>query len=87
MIQDIKEEDRGHARSVRVGLKLALKDSRLPIFALCQHFSLLSLTFQYFFPAIVGTLGFGRITTLWLTVPPWVSTSTTKALGASFANC
>jgi MFS transporter, ACS family, DAL5 transporter family protein len=87
LMQDIKEEDMRHARSVLVGMKLALKDYRLPIFALCQHLILLSLSFQYFFPAIVGTLGFGPITTLLLTVPPWVSTDTTKALSVSLMNC
>ncbi len=87
LMQDINEEDKRHAKSVWVGVKLALKDYRLPIFVLCQHFSLLGLTFQYFFPAIVTTLGFGQITSLLLTVPPWVSTNTTKALRPSVANC
>ncbi|KAF2674456.1 MFS general substrate transporter [Microthyrium microscopicum] len=72
--EDIKEDDTRHAESVWIGLKLALKDYRLPLFVLCQHFSLLSLTFQYFFPAIVNTLGYGPITTLLLTVPPWFAT-------------
>lgn len=51
------------------GAKLALKDYRLYIFLLFQHMSLLSQTFQYFFPSIVGTLGYGKIETLLLTVP------------------
>lgn len=54
------------------GLKLALGDYRLYLFVLIQHASLLSQTFQYFFPAIVGTLGYGSIDTLWLTAPVWV---------------
>lgn len=56
------------------GLKLALADYRLYLFVLLQHVSLLSQTFQYFFPSIVGTLGYGSIDTLWLTAPVWVST-------------
>ncbi|KAH8893613.1 major facilitator superfamily transporter [Thozetella sp. PMI_491] len=80
LMQDIREEDTRHARSVWVGVKLAVQDYRLPIFVVCQHLSLLGLTFQYFFPAIVNTLGFGPITTLLLTVPPWVATLLTSLL-------
>lgn len=54
------------------GLKMALADYRLYLFVLLQHISLLSQTFQYFFPSIVGTLGYGKIETLWLTAPVWV---------------
>lgn len=48
---------------------MALKDYRLYIFILFQHVSLLSQTFQYFFPTIVQTLGFSPLNTLLLTVP------------------
>lgn len=77
LLADINEEDERHSRSTMDGLKLALKDYRLYLFVLFQHISLLSQTFQYFFPAIVGTLGYGSIDTLWLTAPVWVSTTTT----------
>lgn len=73
LLADVNEEDERHAQSTIVGLKLALKDYRLYLFMLLQHLSLLSQTFQYFFPAIVGTLGYGAIDTLWLTAPVWVS--------------
>lgn len=60
------------------GLKLALRDYRLYVFVLFQHTSLLSQTFQYFFPTIVNTLGkplgLTRIEILWITAPVWVST-------------
>lgn len=69
---DVNEEDRRHDRSTTDGLRLALKDYRLYLFVLFQHVSLLSQTFQYFFPAIVSTLGYGTIDTLWLTAPVWV---------------
>lgn len=72
LLADINEEDRRHERSTTDGLVLALKDWRLYLFVLFQHISLLSQTFQYFFPAIVGTLGYGAIDTLWLTAPVWV---------------
>lgn len=79
LLADIDEEDERHSRSVVDGLKLALKDYRLYLFVLFQHISLLSQTFQYFFPAIVGTLGYGSIDTLWLTAPVWVSNPSRKA--------
>lgn len=74
LLADINEEDERHATSTMSGLKLALADYRLYLFVLLQHISLLSQTFQYFFPSIVGTLGYGSIDTLWLTAPVWVRT-------------
>lgn len=51
LIEDIKEADDQHKASVWAGVKLALLDYRLYIFVLFQHVSLLSQTFQYFFPS------------------------------------
>jgi hypothetical protein len=53
---------------------LCLTDYRTYIFILIQHLSILSQTFQYLFPFIVLTLGYGRIQTLLLTVPVWFVT-------------
>lgn len=75
LLADINEEDERHATTTVAGLKLALADYRLYLFVLLQHVSLLSQTFQYFFPSIVGTLGYGSIDTLWLTAPVWVRDS------------
>ena len=69
MLNDINESDETHSTSVWHGVKLALQDYRLYLFTLFQHMSLLSQTFQYFFPSIVETLGYGKIATLLLTVP------------------
>lgn len=60
------------ASSIKEGVMLALRDPRLYLFTLLQHASLLSQTFQYFFPTILQTLGYGNIETLLLTVPVWV---------------
>ena len=73
LLSDINEADERHSKSIWAGVKLAVRDYRLYVFILLQHISLLSQTFQYFFPSIVGTLGYGRIETLWLTAPVWVS--------------
>lgn len=75
LLEDFSEVDTYKDASVLDGVKLALKDYRLYIFVLMQHVSLLSQSFQYFFPTIVGTLGYGKIVTLWLTAPCWVSLS------------
>lgn len=74
MVDDAKESDDTKAIGLLAGLKLALEDYRLYIFILFQHLSLLSQTFQYFFPTIVNTLGFNKITTLLLTAPVWFAT-------------
>ncbi|KAF5005095.1 hypothetical protein FDECE_8415 [Fusarium decemcellulare] len=72
--QDINEHDTYGEQNVWSGVKLAVRDYRLYVFILMQHVSLVSQTFQYFFPTIVGTLGYGRIVTLWLTAPVWFAT-------------
>lgn len=74
LYKDVSEVDEQHSASVWAGLKMALKDYRTYLFLLLQKTSLLSQTFQYFFPSIVQTLGYGRIETLWLTAPVWVCT-------------
>ncbi|KAK3371113.1 major facilitator superfamily domain-containing protein [Lasiosphaeria ovina] len=74
LLADINESDAQKARTVWDGVKLAVTDPRLYLFVLLQHLSLLSQTFQYFFPSIVGTLGYGKIETLWLTAPVWFAT-------------
>ena len=80
LLADINEADENGSRdgsgrsSLWDGVRLALVDYRLYLFVLLQHLSLLSQTFQYFFPSIVGTLRYGRIETLWLTCPVWFAT-------------
>ncbi|KAI1374743.1 putative MFS transporter [Hypoxylon crocopeplum] len=74
LIKDAGEADLATASSIKEGVMLALRDPRLYLFTLLQHASLLSQTFQYFFPTIAQTLGYGNIETLLLTVPVWVMT-------------
>jgi hypothetical protein len=74
LVDDAKESDDTDAVSLLAGLKMALVDYRVYLFLLFQHLSLLSQTFQYFFPSIVATLNYGRIQTLLLTVPVWFAT-------------
>lgn len=74
LLDDINESDDAQATTIWDGVKMALKDYRVYVFVLFQHLSLLTQTFQYFFPSIVGTLGYGNIVTLLLTVPVWFFT-------------
>ncbi|OLN87986.1 putative transporter C11D3.18C 1 [Colletotrichum chlorophyti] len=74
LIKDVQEADTYGEQSMWDGVKMAVRDYRLYVFVLMQHVSLVSQTFQYFFPTIVGTLGYGKITTLWLTAPAWFAT-------------
>lgn len=54
LLRDINEADEYKDKSVWDGVKLAVLDYRLYLFVLMQHVSLLSQSFQYFFPTIVG---------------------------------
>ncbi|KAI1812730.1 allantoate permease [Poronia punctata] len=72
LLDDTGEEDVAAASSIKEGVKLAFRDPRLYLFTLLQHASILSQAFQYFFPSIVNTLGFGKIETLLLTTPVWI---------------
>ncbi|KAH9856028.1 MFS general substrate transporter [Lenzites betulinus] len=54
------------------GLIMALKDPKVPIFALMTCSQLLGLGFVNFFPTIAGTLGFSTTVTLLLAAPPWI---------------
>lgn len=74
LVDDARESDELNGVGIWAGLKLALKDYRLYLFIVFQHISLLSQTFQYFFPSILNTLGYGNIQTLLLTVPIWFGT-------------
>ncbi|GAW15115.1 hypothetical protein ANO14919_045240 [Xylariales sp. No.14919] len=74
LVDDTGEADLADSISVKEGVKMAFKDPRLYLFTLLQHVSLLSQAFQYFFPTIVKTLGFGDTETLLLTAPVWIVT-------------
>jgi hypothetical protein len=73
-LDDAMEANDTTGVSLFTGLKFAVRDYRIYFFILLQHTSLLSQTFQYFFPSIVNTLGYGHIETLLLTVPVWFAT-------------
>ncbi|KAK4945976.1 hypothetical protein LTR10_014778 [Elasticomyces elasticus] len=57
--------------SVFVGLKQALCDPKVYLLIFIQSAAVVSMSFTYFFPSIVKTLGYGRVETLFMTAPPY----------------
>ena len=74
LIHDAGEADEAKSTNLREALWLVFSDKRIYLFILLQHSSLLSQNFQYFFPTIVQTLGYGNIETLLITAPVWIAT-------------
>jgi hypothetical protein len=73
-MNDAGEADDASSNSIKEALALVFADKRIYLFILLQHTSLLSQNFQYFFPTIVKTLGYGNIETLLITAPVWIAT-------------
>ena len=69
LIHDAGEADDARSSSIKEALALGFADKRSYLFNLLEHTSLLSQNFQYFFPTIVPTLGYGNIETLLITAP------------------
>ncbi|KAL3425316.1 major facilitator superfamily transporter [Phlyctema vagabunda] len=64
-------EDGEDGQSVWVGAVQALKDPKVYMLILLQFSLLTGMAYTYFFPSIVKTLGYNKITTLLLTAPPY----------------
>ncbi|KAF2641722.1 retrograde regulation protein 2 [Massarina eburnea CBS 473.64] len=56
---------------VFIGLKEALADPKVYLLVFIQTCAVVSMSFTYFFPSIVNTLGYPRVETLLLTAPPY----------------
>ncbi|KAL4786886.1 major facilitator superfamily domain-containing protein [Aspergillus varians] len=74
LMHDAGEADDTGASSIKEALYAVFTDKRIYLFILLQHASLLSQTFQYFFPSIVQTLEYNNIQTLLITAPVWIAT-------------
>ncbi|KAI0359688.1 MFS general substrate transporter [Trametes cingulata] len=73
LAEDAGEADEDVASdSALKGLIMAIKDPKVPIFAVMTCSQLLGLGFVNFFPTIAGTLGFSTTVTLLLAAPPWI---------------
>ncbi|KFY87468.1 hypothetical protein V498_07168, partial [Pseudogymnoascus sp. VKM F-4517 (FW-2822)] len=64
-------EDGEDGESVWVGALQALKDPKVYMLILLQFSLVTGMAYTYFFPSIVSTLGYNKITTLLLTAPPY----------------
>lgn len=83
LAEDAGEADEDAAgESAFVGLKLALKDPKVGIFAIMNCSQLLGLGFINFFPTIADTLGFSTTVTLLLCAPPWIFATIVCAVNA-----
>lgn len=71
LIQDAGQVDEDDSHWT-TGFKLAFRDYRLYIFAFIFFCIQVASATSNFFPTVVGTLGFNRVNTLLLTVPPYM---------------
>jgi len=73
LAEDAGEADTdGATDSMWSGFKMAMKDSKVSIFALMSMSQLLGLSFVNFFPTLTATLGFSTTISLLLAAPPWI---------------
>ncbi|KAF8967940.1 MFS transporter [Flammula alnicola] len=68
------------------GLKLALKEPKVYIFAMISFSELLGMGFINFFPTLTATLGFSTTITLLLAAPPWIFTAILCVINARHAD-
>ncbi|KAF4472145.1 major facilitator superfamily transporter [Fusarium albosuccineum] len=54
------------------GFMSAIKDYKVWLFMLMQNMHFSGMSFNQFFPTIVSNLGYGKITSLLLTTPPYI---------------
>ncbi|KAF5348567.1 hypothetical protein D9756_009620 [Leucocoprinus leucothites] len=71
--EDAGEADKDNAEdSPMKGLKMAILDPIVGLFAIMALVQLLGLSFVSFFPTLTETLGFSTTITLLLAAPPWI---------------
>ncbi|KAF1843189.1 MFS general substrate transporter [Cucurbitaria berberidis CBS 394.84] len=72
MTEDVGEADEDSAeQSPLAGLFMAVKDIKIYVMMLTFTAYVAGLSFNAFFPTLTRTLGFGYITTLLMSAPPW----------------
>ncbi|KAJ7579925.1 major facilitator superfamily domain-containing protein [Mycena floridula] len=83
LADDAGEADKDNAEeSPLQGLKMALKDPKVWIFAIMNMAQLLGLSFINFFPTLTSTLGFNTTISLVLAAPPWIAATIVCCLSA-----
>lgn len=72
MTEDVGEADADSAEeSIFAGLIMAVKDVKIYLMMITFTAYVVGLSFNAFFPTLTRTLGFGYITTLLMSAPPW----------------
>ena len=72
MTEDVGEADEDSSeQSAFAGFFMAVKDPKIYIMMLTFMAYVVGLSFNAFFPTLTKTLGFGYITTLLMSAPPW----------------
>lgn len=85
--EDAGEADQDNAEdSPMEGLKMAIKDPLVLIFAVQTVSQLLGLSFVNFFPTLTQTLGFSTTVSLLLAAPPWILATIVCAANAWHAD-
>ncbi|KAH8114217.1 MFS general substrate transporter [Phellopilus nigrolimitatus] len=73
LAEDAGETDEDRAEdSIWLGLKLAIKDTKVLIFSVMAIAEVLGLSFTNFFPTLTSTLGYNTTVSLLLAAPPWI---------------
>jgi len=87
LAEDAAEADEdGAGDSAFAGLVMALKDPKVPIFAVMTCSQLLGLSFVNFFPTLTATLGYSTTVSLLLAAPPWIFAAIVCLLNARHAD-
>ncbi|KAG9119652.1 hypothetical protein FRC07_005238, partial [Ceratobasidium sp. 392] len=87
LAEDAAEADEdGAGDSAFAGLTMALKDPKVPIFAVLACSQLLGLSFVNFFPTLTATLGYSTTVSLLLAAPPWIFAAIVCLLNAWHAD-
>jgi MFS family permease len=87
MTEDVGEADADSAeQSIFTGLIMAVKDVKIYLMMLTFTAYVVGLSFNAFFPTLTRTLGFGYITTLLMSAPPWAFSCIVSLINAWHAD-
>ncbi|KAF1935439.1 MFS general substrate transporter [Clathrospora elynae] len=87
MTEDVGEVDEDSAEeSPFAGLMMAVKDLKIYVMMLTFTAYVVGLSFNAFFPTLTKTLGFGYITTLLMSAPPWAFACVVSLINAWHAD-
>ncbi|KAF2797968.1 MFS general substrate transporter [Melanomma pulvis-pyrius CBS 109.77] len=87
MTEDVGEADADSAeQSVFTGLIMAVKDVKIYLMMFTFTAYVVGLSFNAFFPTLTRTLGFGYITTLLMSAPPWAFSCLVSLINAWHAD-